>query len=279
MSEFELVTLKSGIKSLRSLDCQEIFHPAIGPVNEATLLHIEQQRMVERSLNCKKFVIWDVGLGAAANAITALEAFKNTPVEIELHSFDRSTRPLEFALKHSQDLEYLVGYEDPIRELVRNQKVKVGTKIEWNFHPGDFTQWIQRKDSTVSSPHSIVYDPYSPAKNPEMWTLDVFTALRKHLDPHSECLLSHYSRSTAIRTTLLLAGFFVGVGRHIGTKAETTLASNQLHLLNQPLDRNWLKKLPNSQNSAPLKNPVYTQSTISSEDFEKIRTLPQFTTA
>jgi hypothetical protein len=40
--------------------------------------------------------------------------------------------------------------------------------------------------------------------------------------------------------TLLLAGFYVGIGASVGEKAETTVASNSLELIERPLGRDWL---------------------------------------
>jgi tRNA U34 5-methylaminomethyl-2-thiouridine-forming methyltransferase MnmC len=63
-----------------------------------------------------------------------------------------------------------------------------------------------------------MFDAFSPATNPEMWTLPLFTNLFKLLDPERPCAMPTYSRSTLLRTTLLLAGFFVGVGHATGEK-------------------------------------------------------------
>src|SRR5947209_1351712 len=99
---FELVTLKSGVISLRSLENRETFHPVTGPKAEANILHVRQQRLLERSTDSsalgETFIIWDVGLGAAANALAAIEALECAASRVEIHSFDKTTAPLEFAL-------------------------------------------------------------------------------------------------------------------------------------------------------------------------------------
>jgi hypothetical protein len=74
----------------------------------------------------------------------------------------------------------------------------------------------------------------------------------------------------------LLAGFYVGVGRSVGEKAETTVASNDLGLLEKPLTLDWLNRVRNSTNSAPLRAQVYSKSKISEADFERLKMLPQF---
>jgi hypothetical protein len=106
-NQFEIVTVASGARSLRSREHGETFHPVVGPMAEARALHVRQQRLLERATaTTGPFVIWDVGLGAAANAIAVLEAFTGFtgPVPIELHSFDQTTDPLAFALAHAEKL-------------------------------------------------------------------------------------------------------------------------------------------------------------------------------
>lgn len=276
MSQFELITLKSGMKSLRSLEHQETFHPTSGPLSEATILHVTQQRVVERSRGSGKFVIWDIGFGAAANVLAAIQALKNSEGEVEIHSFDKTTAAIEFTLNHAQELNYVLGYESTLKQLLLERQVQIQPHIHWQLHLGDFSEHIKSGYPHLLSPHSIFFDPYSAATNPEMWTLEVFSSLWKKLDPYSECLLTNYTRSTAVRVSLLLAGFHVGIGSEIGEKTETTIASNQLNSLKRPLDRAWLGRVKASMNSAPLRASVYSKSKISDEDFERLQKHPQF---
>ena len=69
-----------------------------------------------------------------------------------------------------------------------------------------------------------------------------------------------YSRSTMLCVSLLLAGFFVGAGHATGEKEETTIATNQLEMLDEPLDRMWLAKTKRSTSAEPLWEPVYRQA-------------------
>src|SRR4051812_34449237 len=94
--DLELVPVQSGAYTLRSRTFGETFHPVIGPQAEAELLHIRQQRLAERAGACAcEFVIWDVGLGAAGNAIAVINALAALPESsVALHSFDLTLAPL-----------------------------------------------------------------------------------------------------------------------------------------------------------------------------------------
>ena len=103
----------------------EKMHPGLGPQAEAELLYVRQLKICERLQNhAGEFVIWDIGLGAAANAIAALRATREISGQLRLVSFDNTSEPLEFALKNSAALGYLDGYENQIAELLREQRVE-----------------------------------------------------------------------------------------------------------------------------------------------------------
>ena len=109
-----------------------------------------------------------------------------------------------------------------------------------------------------------------------MWTLPLFTNLFQLLDPQRPCALPTYSRSTILRVTLLLAGFFVGVGHATGEKEETTIAANDLSLITELLDARWLDRARRSHSAEPMVEPVYRIAPLSTESWERLQAHPQF---
>jgi len=294
IGDYQLVALANGGKTLFSASYGEKMHPGLGPAAEAELLYVRQLNICARlQTQPGELVIWDVGLGAAANAIAALRAIRDIPGQLRLVSFDHTSEPLAFALKNAAALGYLAGYETQIATLLREQHVEFengAAQVQWEFHLGDFPAWLegrsltrleglpppQRAGSETGAPHAIFYDAFSPAKNPGMWTLPVFTDLFRALDPARPCTLTTYSRSTMIRATLLLAGFFVGVGRATGLKEETTIAANCLDLIAEPLDARWLERAARSDSAEPLRGAVYSRRPLVAETLEKLQRHPQF---
>lgn len=272
---FELVTLKSGVKSLRATANREVFHPVIGPEVEAKLLHVEQQNLLARCAESPNFVIWDVGLGAAANVLAAIETLRTSDSDIEIHSFDRTTAPLEFALTHARELGYLEVHQEVLGRLLVERDVAVRPRIRWQLHLGEFGRQLEENQS-LPTPNAIFYDPYSPLTNPEMWALEHFRLLQQRLKADIPCLLTNYTRSTAVRVTLLLAGFYVGRGCSLGEKGETTVASNRLELLLKPLDRRWLETVRISGNAAPLSMVPQPQQSITATSLQQLELCEQF---
>lgn len=280
---FELVPLAAGGYSLRSRANGQTFHPVVGPAAEARRLHVGGTRLVERANALPPGhlpVIWDVGLGAAANALAAIRALATGYTRTEhiwLSSYDQSLAALEFALRYADQLEYPQGYEAALRELLARQVtvLSIGkTQVHWQVILSDFTHLHGKRSSLA--PHAIFFDPYSPTVNPAMWTLELFTSLRAGLREDTPCLLTNYTRSTAVRVTLLLAGFYVGIGPSTGEKDETTVAANDPALLERPLSREWLeKKVYASTNAAPLRADG-TRGPINPEDFARLQAHGQF---
>lgn len=240
---FELVTVPSGARSLRSLESGEVFHPGIGPIEEARILHVDQHRLQERLRSGGNFEIWDVGLGGAANAIAILQAVLRQGANSEhvfLRSFDLDLEPLRYTLEHAGELKYPEVWKQQIAVLLAEGKVEIGP-VTWVVEEGDFRELVE---TCKGAPAAVLYDPYSPAANPGMWTEEVFRAIRSRAG--AECTLTSYSRSTVVRARMMLAGWYVGRGVATGEKTETTVAATRLGLLREPLTREWLTRVRRS---------------------------------
>jgi tRNA U34 5-methylaminomethyl-2-thiouridine-forming methyltransferase MnmC len=260
-------------------------HPGLGPQAEAELLYVRQLKICDRlKYHSGEFVIWDVGLGAAANAVAALRTTREIPGRLRLVSFDNTGEPLEFALKNAAALGYLAEYENQIAGLLRDRRVEFENgrlKVNWEFRLGDFPALLKSQISNFrfQRPRAIFYDAFSPAKNPTMWTLPLFENLFQALDPARPCALTTFSRSTLIRATLLLAGFFVGIGHATGLKEETTIAANSLDLIAEPLNARWLERALRSDSAEPLREAVYARAPLAPATAEKLRWHLQFSPA
>lgn len=285
--DYKLIRLQNGEYTVHSTVYKETFHHSIGPVKEAETLYLQQLWLRERikTATCE-FVIWDVGMGAVANPIVILKATENDHCKIRIFSFDKTSRALKFALLHTDKLTYLKGYEIYLTQLIETGETTFTNgrqSVHWKYLECDFPSLIYNCISgnihnPPDTPDAILFDAYSPAKNPEMWELRLFSSIYKLLNPNHPCSLATYSRSTMLRVTLLLAGFYVGVGSATGEKEETTIASNTIELIEHPLDRRWLLRARRSTSAEPLYAPIYRQTKISRETFEKLLQHPQFST-
>ena len=280
---FTVRILANGTATLRADREGETFHPELGPEEEARRLYVDQTGLdtLWAAHTEEPLVVWDVGLGAAANSIEVLRSLQRAGRgRLEMWSFDRTLAPLEAArAAHAADptqFAYLRGWDWPA--LISGSGGTLsgeGWSARWTWVLGDFTQWV-RTGEGAARPRFILYDCYSPANNWPMWTLDHWKRLRRLLGDGPPVRILFYSRSTALRVTLALAGFYVGIGAATGTKDETTVASTTLESLARPLGPGWLDRVHRSAASRPFVGEKFERKPISPFWWETLRAHPQF---
>lgn len=284
-SGHRLVPLPAGGWGVHADAYGETMHSTAGPAAEAEGLYVRQLGLPGWMASVgasggRAFVIWDVGLGAAGNVLAVLRAARGVAGRLRVVSFDNTEAPLRFALGHAAELGYLEGYEEPGRRLLEAGRVTFANgaqEVEWELRVGDFPALLAGPEAAGwPKPDVVLYDPFSPAKNPSMWTAPLFARLFGLLDPGRPCRMPTYSRSTMLRVSWLLAGFWVGAGRASGVKEETTVAANGPGLLEAPLDGRWLERVRRSGSAEPLWEGVYRQAPLRPETWERLRAHPQF---
>lgn len=276
-----LVSLPNGAHGVHSLAYGETMHSSAGPVAEAEELYVRSIGLRERlAAHAGEFVIWDVGLGAAGNVLTVLRATRDVPSRLRILSFDNSTEPLRFALGNARELGYFDDHAETAARLLDTGSVRFDNgaqSVRWDLFPGDFPRLLREAAAGEwPKPDVILYDPFSPARNPAMWTAPVFVDLHRRVAGGRPCVMPTYSRSTLLRVTLLLAGFRVGAGPASGVKEETTVAATDPGLLASPLGRAWLERARVSTSAEPLWEPVYRQAPLAPATWERLRAHPQF---
>ena len=276
---YEVVTTRSGVKSIRNVVLNETMHNPVGPWEEANALYIEPSRLKERLLDTRyadDLVVFDVGLGAAANAVAAIRAAQDVwstgnTRRLHITSFEKDLDLLAFAIANAESFPHFEGLESALDAILQKHRwISPCGRIEWELHPGNFLDLV---GEVTHRPHIVFHDPYSPAANAEMWDVACFAKLRcaagNQVEPTT---LFTYSIATPIRAALLVAGFYVGHGPRTGLKHETTQASTHKDELSEPLGKRWFKRWTRSHTKYPLgTNPDQYDVVL-----HGIRTHPQF---
>lgn len=281
LEDFEIVTTTAGAVSIRNKCVNEIMHNPIGPWREANALYVDQSglRARLREKPGEEFVLFDVGLGAASNAVAAIHATLSCGTTanrslLRIVSFENNLELLEFTLLHARVFDHLVGFEDALTQILsKHHWTSSCGSIIWDLRAGDFLQLIESEPFVADL---IFFDPYSPSVNQDMWTLDSFTKLRTRCWPANSkrsTQLFTYSVSTPVRTAMLLGGFYVGYGLPTGLKEETTQAATDLEVLKSPLSLPWFGRWQRSHKQLPYDFEKYNQADL----MESIRTHQQFT--
>lgn len=244
MDDFEVIVTRDGHRVVRDRTHDELMHP-VGPRLEARTLYVEGAHLVDR-LHRGPLTVFDVGLGAGSNAIAAWRAAREAPNPIELVSFDRTADALALALREAPAA---FGFDDDATShaarAILARRAHSSAHARWRYIEGDLPATLALADASADV---VFWDPYGPKANPTLWNVAAFTALRAVCAPRAT--VHTYAAATPIRAALILAGFAVGRGPAIGTKAETTVAAIDPTELTAPLDARWFERW--SRSSAPL---------------------------
>jgi queuine tRNA-ribosyltransferase len=247
------VVVKEDVGYMRDTISGEVMHLGSEPAHEAQSLYVEQSRISER-LQQEPLVVWDVGLGAAANAMAAILAVENLgPAAVRpltLVSFENDLDSLRLALDHPGWFRHL-RHAAP-RALLRDKRWTSPSKpIEWLLLDGDFA--LQK--FAAPPPDVIFFDPFSFKTDSALWTVSAFRELAAACaDKPTE--LFTYTYSTSVRAAMLAAGFYVAKGRATGPKGETTIALSARAAAGahgrELLGSDWLTKWGRSDAQAPF---------------------------
>jgi queuine tRNA-ribosyltransferase len=251
------VIVKDDIGFIRDANSGEVMHPTADPAEEARLLYVEQSRLVERLRACTDgpLVVWDVGLGAAANAMAAILAVEGSAAipaarRLMLVSFENDMDSLKLALDHPRWFKHL-RHAAPRILLSDNRWTNGASTIDWLLLSGDFA--VRKFDAPP--PDIIFFDPFSFKTDGALWTLGAFRELAGVCSQKPTELYT-YTYSTSIRAAMLAAGFYVAQGRGTGPKAQTTIGLSPCAAAtphgHELLGPEWLAKWRRSDAQAPF---------------------------
>jgi len=263
LGDYEVHASPQGFHSIRQCSSGEVMHSVSAPEDEANRLYIEQSHLVSRlrrrhESDDQPLVIWDVGLGAASNAMAAIHCAEREIAAagpsalrpLHLVSFERDLDPLTLAARHAPRFPHL-RHGAP-HELLKNGCWNHASGlINWQLLRGDFLEHLE----AAPPPDLIFYDPFSSKTDTALWQANVFARIHRQCQPKPAELYT-YSASTAVRVALLLAGFFVAEGVGTGPKATTTVAFSRLDDSATPagprlLGAEWLARWRHSGSKYP----------------------------
>ncbi|HWB60317.1 MAG TPA: tRNA guanosine(34) transglycosylase Tgt [Chthoniobacteraceae bacterium] len=265
LGNYRIHTAREGFANILHVPSGEIMHSRMDPMDEARCLYIEQSCLAERvrpSRTEAPLVIWDVGLGAAANAMAAIHCYEaqalGGPVRpMRIVSFENDLDSLRLAFANNDRFPYL-RHGAPSGIVKRGHwQSRTLPGLSWELVPGDFFEMLAR---APIAPEVIFYDMFSSKTHADQWTLDLFRRL------YAACAaegagqgteLFTYTVSTAARSAMLAAGFHVARGRSAGEKEETTIAFTAAALngefapRHELLGAEWLAKWNRSRARIP----------------------------
>ena len=171
LGDYEVHSNPTGTYSIRQKSSGEVMHSVNDPTLEATILYVSQSRLSDRlrAENDAPLVLWDVGLGAATNAMATIRGAEETTGRVRalhIHSFENDLNSLRLAARHKSQFPHL--WHAAPQSLLRDRFWRSADgMIEWTLHEGCFfDKYLQ-----VEAPDLIFYDPFSYKTNSRFWGL------------------------------------------------------------------------------------------------------------
>mgnify|MGYP001593215911 CR=1 FL=1 len=182
---------------------QEAYHSLTGALEEAQKKYIEPLEVKDGN------VILDICFGLGYNTFAALENAKH----LRIIALEKD----EIILKELQSININSNYE--IIQKVAKDKYYKDKDYEIQLIIGPAEQTI----TTIKEKVDIVFlDPFSPKRNPELWTREFFNNIFNIMKPGAK--LATYSCARVVRDNLKLVGFTVKDGPKVGRRGPSTLA-------------------------------------------------------
>ncbi len=288
LGDYEIVRFASGFSSIRQKSSGEIMHSINNPDEEANSLYVAQSHLAQRLVANDnevndEIVIWDVGLGAAYNAMAVLRCFEETTGKndasfttraksLRLISFENDLDSMKLAASDNGSFMHL-RHSAPHKILQNGHWNNDSGRFSWELKQGDFLEHF----SIARLPDIVIYDPFSAKTDCELWTYETFLRLKKYFG-EKDVELYTYSAATAVRVALLRAGFFVAEGIATGPKNTTTIAFNTRSGAGRHIDtpallgQKWLERWRRSGS----RFPANTKENEKAEITAAIESHPQF---
>jgi tRNA U34 5-methylaminomethyl-2-thiouridine-forming methyltransferase MnmC len=249
---YRIIKTEDGSDSLFSDEYGQAMHSVSGAYEEAVLKHVRPSGILE--LTERELYVLDIGFGIGYNVLALIYEFlrKRSDQRLNIISLEK-----DFSCKPLMEKIVFNDERDIIFSNIRNcmSSGETATKqYSIKMIYSDARKSIRSLNNYLFD--AVFHDPYSPSKNPELWTVDFFMEVRKIIKENA--VLTTYSSAPQIRMALVEAGFKIGIGPSVGKKKEGTLASPGI--VNDRMSDALISELKSNYKSTP-----YTDNELKDE--------------
>lgn len=260
-----LITTDDGSATLFLDEYDQAMHSTSGAYEEALLKHVLPSKILEKSR--ESLSVLDVGFGLGYNVLALIDSFKREGKTSELNII---------SLEKDQGFSGYMGsvkfndHRDSIYEIIKKAYIDGNAEFE-NFRLkilfGDARDSLKNIDAIKFD--AVFQDPFSPAKNPELWTVDYFMLIAGLMN--QDAVLTTYSSADHVRMAMIEAGLKAGMGPSVGKKREGTLAA--LTDVISSLDNERLVEIRDNPKSEPYRDPelIMSRDLIIENRLESVR--------
>lgn len=160
IGDYKIHITDDGYATIMQRSTGELMHPHGDPIEKAHKLFVEPSGLAAKlQSEGPALVLWDVGLGSAANAMAAIECYDATAREgvpvrpLRILSFETDLDPLRLARRHNDKFPYL-RHSAPAAILSEGRwHSKEHPGLTWELIPGSFPESLPQAE-----PDIVFYD-------------------------------------------------------------------------------------------------------------------------
>ncbi|GAB4374497.1 MAG: MnmC family methyltransferase [Elainellaceae cyanobacterium] len=199
---------KDGSFTFFSEEFGETFHSQEGAKAEAFQKFAQATNLVEKAQSGHLRLL-DVCYGLGYNTAAALETIwaANPACVVEVYGLELDATVPQAAIAPL----LIASWSAPIQEILQaiaERHSYQDARLQAILLIGDARQTIQDIQQTKFQADAIFFDPFSPRRCPQLWTVEFFASVAACLAPDGK--LATYSRSASVRSAMREAGLAIG---------------------------------------------------------------------
>ncbi len=186
----------------------ESFHSRSGAKQEAFLKYATATNLAQLAQQGHLRLL-DVCYGLGYNTAAAIDVIwtMNPHCDIQLYALELDETVPQAAIAPLLLQEWAPPVQVILQDLAQKHACNQ-SHINATLLLGDARQTIQQLGQIGFSADAIFFDPFSPRRCPQLWTVEFFTQVSRCLTPTGK--LATYSRAAAVRSAILAAGLHIG---------------------------------------------------------------------
>ena len=198
--------------TLYSTKFDDIYASSHGALAQARHVFLNGNDLPERWIRAGCFTIVETGFGAGLNFLATWQAWRETPTDARLHFVSVEKHPF-----HREDLERIHERQPVLRELSAQLRERYppllpgfhrlhfdGGRVTLTLLFGEAAAMLRQLQARADA---FFLDGFAPAKNPHMWSGEIFAELARLAWP--DATLATYTVAAAVCHGLTGAGFAI----------------------------------------------------------------------
>ncbi|XQQ05337.1 MAG: tRNA (5-methylaminomethyl-2-thiouridine)(34)-methyltransferase MnmD [Leptolyngbya sp. IPPAS B-1204] len=191
-----------------SAEFGEAFHSQQGAKQEAFLKFAQATDLVEKAKQ-PQLCLLDVCYGLGYNTAAALETIWSVNPDCFVTAYGLE---LDASVPKAAVVPPVIdGWSEPVQAILRALAADhqcLTLQLQAKLLIGDARQTIQSLQQASMQADAIFFDPFSPRRCPQLWTVEFFQQVVHCLAPTGK--LATYSRSASVRAAMQAAGLQIG---------------------------------------------------------------------